>query len=299
MSQAFKRLALILLPVSFFVLALVLSHSFKEETSRGSFCPSFLSFSFFSFENDFPFHQGEFSHTLLFKSEFLKKKSKVLKSFQGIRKDKRLFVFPLFLTKDARLIVSQKKFVILPSGERKEISHFNFDELKEQVKSLLGKKELLSLKDVLKTFSEGNLLFFLEDRNPEKLLKRLKELKIKTKLPVFFASSQSLLLNEIKKINPEFKILHTFKQIIRLQLLSLFRPLTRKKLEMDGVVLPSNFQASKDLTRFLEEEDQFIFQEKNPPYLEEDKKIKKYGIISSKMDFSFFKDCKDSNLKAF
>ena len=247
-----------------------------------------MSFSFFPLDREKNYEAGKLSHTLLLKKDFLEKKKEV---FKDIEVEKRLFTFPLFLTTDGRLVVSHDKFLILSHGERKEISHFSFKELQNFIKESLG-EEILSLKDVLSFFPQGNLLFFLEDMNFEKLLKKLDELNIKTKFPIFFASSHMLLLEQVKKINPEFQTLSTFKQVIRLQILSLFRPLMKKSFASDGIIFPLNFKPSLDLIRFLEEDEKWIFREKNPPYTKKDTSIKKQGIISNS-EMSSFKDCKD------
>ena len=138
LQPALKRLFLVLFPIILFVTALYLSHirptqkgsafKKKEQTLKDS-CPFYLGVSFFSQKQKF--QAKGLTTYILSESAFIKKIQDLNWLFQteNLSLKQVFFTFPLTLTKNEDWIVSQKSFFILPTGERKQISHLTYFEI--------------------------------------------------------------------------------------------------------------------------------------------------------------------------
>ena len=139
---ALKRLFLVLFPVLLFVTALYLSHTrrpkqaltFQKQAEKP--CPFYLGVSFFSQKENFQPYQ--LTTYILSENNFTKKIQDLRLYFEkkNISLKQVFFALPLTLTKEEDWIVSQKTFFILPTGERKHISHLTYSEINHFHKSL-------------------------------------------------------------------------------------------------------------------------------------------------------------------
>ena len=66
------------------------------------------------------------------------------------------------------------------------------------------------------------------------------------------------------------KILHSFKTLIRLELLSIL-PYSFKNIQGDGLIVPSQISLNQKILQFLDEKNKLLFFEQEPPYTKEDK----------------------------
>ena len=284
---------MILFPLSLLLASLFLTnkyppgkpHSFKNAGPDSAFleskCLFYLGLSFFPIEEkkqnfskgkqDFqaPLWTGyllsdqDFAQTLQTLKEDFKKEKGILK--------KILFVFPLALTKDDVWIISKKTFFILPTGERKELSHLTYLEIKTLHESLSGKKAYVPL-NLEKVFSylpdDTNFLFYLEGFHREKIMRNLdKNLKGKTKGEIYLSSSNEKLLKEIMDFGGDWQVLHSFKALVRLQIMSLFQFNSFNDISGKGLVVSSIFSPlSSQILSFLQDQQKLLFFEKDPPY---------------------------------
>ena len=289
-EPALKRLFLILFPLSLLFLALFLTNQKQSEDNKiktsyekkdkksvlsNTKCLFYLGVSFFPIENikhspfkkqkvspstlwaNYLLSEQNFVHTLRNLKDELKKEQLSLK--------KILFAFPLALTKEEDWIISKKTFVILPTGERKELSHLTYMEITKLSENFNSKKPWTPLR-LKQAFSylpdDANFLFYLEGSQREKIIKNLKQsLKNKTKGDVFLSSSNEKLLKEILTLDLEWPVLHSFKALVRLQIMSLF-----KSLLGQGVIIPSVFTPSLHSLTWLKNQKKLLFFEKDPPY---------------------------------
>ena len=203
---------------------------------------------------------------------------KFIQVFQDFKKEfkkanlsfkKVLFVFPLVLTKDEQWIISRKTFLILPTGERKEMSHLVYSEIQELHRTLV-KKEIftpLKLKDLFFYLPNKNFLFYLEGSRREKITASLdKNFRNKTKGEMYLFSSNEKLLREILAIAPDWKILHSFKILLRFQMMSAFQPQTFRDLPGQGLIIPPALTPSSRTRLSLKNQKKLLFFEKDPPY---------------------------------
>ena len=136
-QQALKRLFLILFPVTLFLTALCLSHIYPQKQGpagqqhTANNCPFYLGVSFFSQKEIF--HPNQLTTYTLNESDFIKKTQNLNSIFQkeNLSLKQIFFSLPLTLTKEEEWIVSQKTFFILPTGERKQISHLTYSEINQ------------------------------------------------------------------------------------------------------------------------------------------------------------------------
>ena len=296
-QQAVKRLFLILFPITLFLIALSLSHfrppvktnsKLKEEPVKD--CPFYFGLSFFSGKRDFQKNKL-ITHTLN-EQNFIKKIQALKPYFQAenISYEKIFFVFPISLTKEEEWIVSQKTNFILPTGERKEISQLSHSEISRLHKQWDKDYRVLTLNFIFSYLPKNsNFLFLLIGSDRNKIIKNLEEIQNKTKGMLYLSSSNEKLLKELllSKTNSSsgqtnIKILHSFKSLIRLGMLSLF-PQSFKPLLGDGVIAPEALTPSTEMLNFLRQKKKLLFLEKEPPYtLEDRQKIKNsQALISS------------------
>ncbi|MBC6416032.1 MAG: hypothetical protein GDA46_06570 [Bdellovibrionales bacterium] len=290
-KQALKRLVLILIPVAFLFAVLILtSLSFQKEelTFKQKNCNPLLGVSFFpekEKKTDFSLGVSYF----LTQSHFLK----TLEKLQFLSQKDVFFVLPLVLNKEEDWMISQKTFFILPSGERKEISHVSYEQILSLQKIDSKKKSQttsdttnLTLTHILSYLPEdSNFLFHLLGSDREKIIKKLKTTLTSLKGNIYISSTNEKLLNELKTLSfsSSFKILYSFKTLIRMEMLSVFPYNSFKK---EGVIIPSSYSFTVlDQMKTLRKNKKLLFLEKDPPYTKQDlKKIEiSHVLISSQI----------------
>ncbi len=293
MRQALRRLFLILFPISLFLLALFFIDQesqrrnkiqpFTPKTEFGKFsflssdCPFYLGVSFFPIEDKkqkLSISQKSFQIPLL-KDYFLSEKQfkKKLKTFKIIFREENLslkntlFVFPLVLTKDNEWLIGREAFFILPTGERKELSHINYSEAGGLYKSFTRENDqLLKLSDVFSYLPDSNFLFHLKGSNREKIIKNIKNFKDKTKGEIYLSSFNERLLEEVIALDSNWNVLHSFKKLMRFQIMNAFYLADFQNLFGRGFVIPSSFPLSTKSLLFLQSKRKLLFVEKDPPY---------------------------------
>ncbi|MCZ0931920.1 MAG: hypothetical protein OXJ52_02055 [Oligoflexia bacterium] len=344
--QALKRLFLILFPVILFLTALYLSHIRPPKQSSVSQqilkknCPFYLGVSFFSKKTDF--QKNKLTTYLLPESAFTKKTQDLKLYFQkeNVSLEQILFVFPLTLTKEEEWTVSQKTLFILPTGERKQISHLTYSEINNLHKSLNPNYKALKL-SLISSFlpKKSNFLFYLLGSNRQKIIKNLDKIQNKIQGNLYLSSSNEKLLKDLLlyrscanldefsedsrwrredclaeisnrsglsqtnlnlSLKANFKILHSFKTFIRLEMLSVF-PQSFKQIEGQGIVIPNSFPPAREMLDSLKQENKLLFFEKDPPYTKQDKYWieNSQALISSqtKLAISSIKDKKACLIK--
>ena len=291
MTQALKRLFLILFPLSLFCLALFLANTKsplqqknklppakkqKDVIFLNSSCPFYFGFSFFSIEgkkeNISKNKKASLPLTtyILSKQNFSKKLQDLKKELQryNISLEKVFFILPLVLTKDKKWLISEKTFFILPTGEKKEISHLNYSETEKIHKNLTKNKTYTALKlsEALSDLPDNHFLFSIEGSNRENLIEKLNNSFMKNlKGDIYFTSSNEQLLTEIA-VQTHWKTLHSFKSLIRFQMMKIFHINSWKNLPGQGFLIPSSFSLSNKDLEFLKEQKKLLFFKKDPPY---------------------------------
>ena len=312
MDRALKRLFLIFFPLSLLLVSLFLTnkhqprdkmhpHFFKKAGQGSAFleskCFFYLGLSFFPIEEKKQnFFKGKQDFQAPLWASYLLSDQDFVQTLQTLKEDfkkekwtlkKILFVFPLALTKDDVWIISKKTFFILPTGERKELSHLTYLEIKTLHESLSGNKAYVPLK-LEKVFSylpnEAHFLFYLEGSHREKIIRNLdKNLKEKTKGEIYLSSSNEKLLKEIISLGGDWSILHSFKTLVRFQIMSLFTFNSFKNMPGRGLIVPSIFPLSFQIISFLQDQKKLLFFEKDPPYNSDSQVLiqKAQALISS------------------
>ena len=382
--QALKRLFLVLFPVILFVTALYLSYiqppqqGSKSQQISNKNCPFSLGVSFFSQKEDF--QKNKLKTYILSEFGFLKKMQNLKNYFrtENVSQKQIFFVFPLTLTKEEEWIVSQKTLFILPTGERKQISHFTYSEINHFHKDLYWfenfetfsedshlrkslalqrtakpvgdeNSNLINIKQEYKALKlnvilsslpkRSNFLFYLLGSDRKKIIKNLDKIQNKTQGRLYLSSPNEKLLKDLllyqsclrrtsssedfhprgqdclagisnkigifqTNLNPALKentkILHSFKTLIRLKMLSIF-PQPFKKIQGEGIIVPASVPPSQEILHFLKQEDKLLFFKKDPPYRAQDKYWIKHSqaLISSqaKLAISSIKEKKTCLIK--
>lgn len=293
LEQALKRLFLILFPLSLLLLGLFLTNKYrplrdqtpfplKNESKDTAFlksrCPFYLGISFFPIEEKKqtllagkkPLQFSHFKTDLLSEEKFKKTLTTLKKDFkkEKLLLKRVLFVFPLALTKDEKWIISRKTFVIFPNGERKELSHLTYSEIKNLYEKFMEEfYKPLTLEAVFSYLPNRNFLFHLKGSNREKIIRNLnKNFKGKTEGTVYLSSSNEKLLREISTLSEDWNILHSFKSLMRFQIMNILHLDSFKNLPGKGFVIPSSFSfSSKSLSSFQNQK-KLLFLEKDSPY---------------------------------
>jgi len=249
-------------------------------------------------------------------------KSSLLKSIESMKSlpsGKTFFVWPLALNKEEEWIISEKIFFFLPSTERKEISHHTYKEMidfkKEaqstqtqstqaqnlslQQTSQQKNKPSIKAEDLIMTLEnalsytpkESDFLFILLGSDRQKIIKNLDKALLKTHLTdkgrLYVSSDNERLLEELYQypFQKEFKILHSYKSLIRFEMLQTLSPnIAYEKFKGDGVIVPDLFSGiSFQTLSFLKNRGKLIVFQKEPPYLKENQKTlqKASALISS------------------
>lgn len=309
LKQALKRLFLILFPLSLLLIALFLNekkslrqnkikpsseNKIKDSKFLESKCLFYLGVSFFPMEekkqNLFaspqPFQPPSFRDHLISEKKFEKKLKNLKQIFkkEKLRLKNRLFVFPLALTKDNKWLISKKTFLILPKGERKELSHLTFPEIQGLYEKFPEKPyKLLKLETVFSYLPNGNFLFHLTGSNREKIIENLKKLKEKTRGIIYLSSPNERLLKEILVLEENWKVLHSFKSLTRFQIANVFHLAYLKNFPGEGFIIPSLFPLSNKSLILLQNQKKLLFFKKNPAYNSFDQILiqKAHALISS------------------
>ena len=284
LDQAFKRLFLILFPLSLLGFALFLKYKIPRQQVQKQYenaeffeakCPFFLGVSFFplkkrKLEINRAFSDFLSADYLLSEQDFVQKLGSLKKDLQKEKwpLEKTFFVFPIALTKDGEWIISKKTFILLPDGERKELSHLTYPEI-ETIFTGFKKTELKTPMKLKKVFhylkAKAGFLFYLEGSDRPKIIKNLENLKGKIRGDLYFSSSNERLLREILALNSNWKVLHNFKALVRFQMMSLFGK-SFENLPGRGVIIPSVFPPSTQILNRIKERKKLFFYEKDPPY---------------------------------
>lgn len=349
-EQAFKRLFIVLLPFFFIALAFfIISMESKKQMDlftrvQPEECRLLLGVSPFSkkktkTENSkkeiTDLSRFSVSSSSLGESYFLTKEEllKSLKAVENIPQEKTFFVWPLVLNKEGEWIISEKVFFMLPSGERKEISHLTYEEIlysqkldlqtkKAQKHELSSNKEIQnqerqnkesqnqkrqnkeklnlkrenkeSQKNTAKTQvissdqavltlntalsympKNSHFLFFLLGSDRQRIIKHLDKALLKARGAVYISSDNERLLDELYQYSfqSDFKILHSYKSLIRLEMISALSHSFYERFKGDGLIVPDLFSPiSFDTVVFLKQQRKLLFFEKDPPYKKEDKR---------------------------
>ena len=232
-------------------------------------------------------------------SSFLSKKQ-LLKKVQSLPKSslkKTFFVLTLALDKQEQWMISQKAFFILPSGERKEISHLTYKEILALTHT--NSDTLLSLDQALLYLPKNaSFLLYLLGSNRQKIIKNLDQALSKTKRTLYISSENERLLTEIQKhsFSYPFQILHSYKSLIRMEMMSVL-PSTFKNFQGEGLIVPEPFSSlNLDTLDVLRQKGKLIFLEKEPPYKKEDHLLlKNSSALISSQPAKSLKDLQDTN----
>lgn len=203
-------------------------------------------------------------------------------------------MFPLFLTKDQVWIVSNKKFLILSSGERVELSHWTYSQIKNLYASWKSgpgvsesEKSPLTLEELFSDLPNRNFLFSLGGSDHEKIIKSLEtSFKGKTRGEMFLTSLEEKLLMAIS--SSHWRILQSFKAFVRWQILSSFQLNPLMNFIGEGVIIPSSFSLSSKTLLKLKKQKKLIFLEKDPPYDSSDSLLiqRAQALISSEPELA-------------
>ena len=315
-QQAVQRLFLILFPIVLFLTALCLSHirptkqDLTLQKNKIKSCPFFLGVSFFSKTTDF--QAGRLISYTLNESDFIKKIQDLKLYFQkeNIALKQIFFAFPLILTKGGDWIISQKTFFILPTGERKQISHLTYSEINTLHKKWNKDYKALRLSFIFSYLpKKSNFLFYLLGSDRNKIINNLKKIQNKTNGNLYLSSSNEKLLKDLLlyqscsnskkpsqdnlKQNKE-ECLSEAANRINLPVKNLSQPLktntkilhsfksfirlemlsilpqTFKQLSGHGIIIPDNLSPSQEISNFLKKENKLLFFKKDPPYTKQD-----------------------------
>ena len=352
---ALKRLFLVLFPILLFMTALYLTYTYPKKQTLTSQqhnikpCPFYLGVSFFSQKEKF---QPKQLTTYTLSEKFFTKKIQNLRRYfkkNNISLKQVFFALPLTLTKEEDWIVSEKTFFILPTGERKQISHLTYFEINHFHKRsensnddpINSSYQALKLNKILSSLpKKSNFLFYLLGSNRKATIKNLNKIQDKIQGRLYLSSPNEKLLKDLllyqscsnsknlsktaqfdkkdeclaeassrrglpleslkQPLKNNIKILHSFKTLIRLEILSIF-PYLFEQIRGDGLIAPNNLPLDQKSLHLLKQEGKLLFFEKDPPYSLEDKKIiqKSQALISSqiKLAISSIKDKKTCLLK--
>ena len=286
-EKAIKRLFLIVFPLSLLFLAFFLNSKYffrqvqisfvnnEESVFFKSQCPFYLGVSFFSIEEKKIVLEKKNKIPII---DYFLSEKKFKESVKRLKKDfqkeklslkKVLFVFPLVLTKDKKWIISKKTFFILPRGERKEISHLTYSEIKKMYKDFNRRKTdiPLRLETVFSSLKNQNFLFDLKGSNRKKILAHLdKDFKDKTRGDMYLFSSNEKLLKEISILSEKWNILHSFKSLLKIQIMDMLYLASFKNLQGQGFVIPLKLSSSMKHLLTFRGQKKLLFFTGDPPF---------------------------------
>ncbi|MCY4321150.1 MAG: hypothetical protein OXC37_01910 [Bdellovibrionaceae bacterium] len=313
-NQALKRLFLVLFPIFLFIIAVYLNDSYPPPIQNSNRlkvdepnCPS-IGISFLPKTESI--QKNKLISYLLPTHSFIEKTKDLMLYFkkENISLKKIFFVFPVTLTKQEEWIISQKTLFILPTGERKQISHLTYSEINNFHESLYKDYKSLNLDLVFSTLpKKSNFIFYLLGSNREKVITNLYKIHNKVRGDLYFSSSNEKILKDLilyrscldsivkntlpsnqnclpdllnktnifqkntnSYLKSNFKILHSFKTLVRLEMLSAF-PEFFKQIEGEGIIWPDNLSPSKEILKFLKQKNKILFLEKDSPFTNQDK----------------------------
>lgn len=291
LNQALKRLFLILFLVLlgfnlFFIHSAFYEKNYRQDSLQYKRilkntlpCPLYMGLSFVPkkrsphdfLKSERAFKNRNRANTLIFEENFAQTLTNFKKTLQKeqLPLNRILFAFPLVLTKDNIWLVSEKTFLISPQGKRSELSHLTYSEIKEQIKNFSTKTQTPLKWNSLISYLPKNakILIYLRGSNEKKIIKNLDgQIKRKnTKREIYISSSNEKLLLEILAEDMPFKILHSFKTLVRAEILLPFKN-SLKHIPGQGVVIPSRFSLSLQSLKFLKNKNKLLFLEKEAPY---------------------------------
>ena len=277
MKLAFKRLFLIMLPLSLLWVALFLSYTYPPEKilktapplKKAGFwdskCPFYLGVSFFPLrekKQDFTKSNQHFLEPWLSEKKFLQTLKKLKAYFQKekLSPNRQLFALPLALTKEEEWIVSKKSFFISLSGERTELSHMTYESIKK-----ISPNPPLKLEKVFSLLPKAHFLLYLQGSD-QKIIKNLEKIQNKTTGDLYVSSLNEKLLSHISARGGRWRVLHSFKTLLRFQIMSPLRLNSFQSLTGDGIYIPSVLSPSAQMLSFLKKQKKLVFFEKDPPF---------------------------------
>ena len=177
-----------------------------------------------------------------------------------------LIALPIALTKDNFWILSQNSFFITAKGQRHELSHLTY----EEIKKLFQKRPNLSnspaenarpvlLEDIFKAKWQGSFLFLLKHFKRDKPIEWGQILKAKTQGQIYISSKDERLLRDISSAYPKANVLHSFKTATRRSLLSAFGLGTFKQLKGAGLIVPDFLFPSEEILKALQKQNKMLF----------------------------------------
>jgi len=260
--MAVFRFGLILIPFfPLFLISMNTQHSLKSPPAEikcfVGLTPSFLKNSFL--KKQALNHPQKMYYPLIAKKDFFKQISlwQMNLKKQGIASHHLLIVLPLYLTKDNSWMISQKSFIFSKNHERIEISHISLKDLQESYLQIY-KNQFLILNHILKSYPKASLLLKLQSTNDINILKHLHLIK-NHKSPIYLFSSNEKLLQKIFTKYPQFFLLHSFKKLIRFQLMNFIpHPLS---LLGEGLLIPSNVPLSNSALFHIHKQNKIVILE--------------------------------------
>ena len=121
----------------------------------------------------------------------------------------------------------------------------------------------------------SHFLFFFLGSDRQKIIKNLDKALLKARGTVYISSDNERLLDELYQYSfqSDFKILHSYKSLIRLEMISAVAHSFYERFKGDGLIVPDLFSPiSFNTLVFLKQQRKLLFFEKDPPYKKEDKK---------------------------
>lgn len=187
--------------------------------------------------------------TLVFKKDFF---SPQFQKSKFLREENLGFALPLFLTKDKKWLVSYKSFLFTPQG-RAEIAHLSLKDIQE----LFGRPLLLT--EVLERFPKKTLFLIINTRNPERAFKNLKFIYAR-KNTLINSENEELIL-ALSRETTVLSLVHSFRNLVRFQLMNLLGLSGVLPLSAQGILVPSYFALSQKTVRQLKSQEKNLYLE--------------------------------------
>ena len=145
-----------------------------------------------------------------------------------------------------------------------------------KIQIINSNQDVLTLNTALSYMPKNShFLFFLLGSDRQKIIKNLDKALLQTRGAVYISSDNERLLDELYQhsFQSDFKILHSYKSLIRLEMISAVSHSFYERFKGDGLIVPDLFSPiSFDTLVFLKQQRKLLFFEKDPPYKKEDKK---------------------------
>ncbi len=278
MNNAFLRLFLIFFPFLPFLIAILLSKNslktnqhpnLKTKSFFETQCPPLIGVSPLFLEKTslkrkpINFAQNHSYPHLISEKDFFKQISSMKTHLKqnNIPSHHLLITLPLYLTKDNHWLISKKSFIFSQNLERIEISHLNYKELQQSFMDVYKLKPL-SLNAILRKYPKTKLLLKLEGKNNKKIQEQL-NLLITHQNSIYLTSPHEKLLKQISQSHPKILLLHSFKKIIRFQILNTLQIKSFMNFPGDGILIPLSLSPSKKIISHIKNLKKLLILEEN------------------------------------